>query len=274
MSHVTILIPLTRQWRIAPLCEQITKAIKYTKPTGTTYDLLWIVDNNSITNSQITNELDLHDLPESKIIHTKQKPLPRWNRQLRRQRIADNYNLAALHIPEDSEYVLIIEDDTDFPEWTYGDLLKIRDKAKGFKNDRELPIGIVSGVQVGRHGIKHIGAWLTDNPKDPTSWETIPYKVKYGDIRSDAEIVHATGLYCCLIPRTLFTTTPFRVTNVGADMNFGIDIWNKGYINLITWTIQTGHADSENTVLYPDEGCCVYREELIDNVWMQTKPKG
>lgn len=271
MSHITILIPLTRHWRIAPLCKDILASIKDAQHTNTTFDLLWLCDNNQISNTSITNELDHHkELPESTIIHTKQKPLPRWNRQLRRQRIADNYNLAGKHIPQESDYVLIIEDDTQIPLWTITDLLKIREHAKGFHDGNELPIGIISGVQVGRHGIKHIGAWITDNPAEPTSWQTIPYRTKQ---HNNVEIVHATGLYCCLIPRTLFCDTPLRVTNVGADMNLGIDIWNKGYLNLITWSIQCGHVD-QNTVLFPDEECCIYREELINNVWTQTQPKG
>ena len=76
----------------------------------------------------------------------------------RRQRIADIHN-EIRGLLNKGDYILLLEDDTLFPTNSLKTLLKQASQTPNF--------GVLSAIQLGRWGYKHIGAWDFDDIYDP-----------------------------------------------------------------------------------------------------------
>lgn len=266
MQTIEIVLTSTRDSMLKTLAEELKVAVDKAHEK-VECSLLIICDNDTIAQSRFNK---LFDFCPTTIHKTGRKPVVRWNAQDKRIRISEQMNLARELVDPNKDFVWIIEDDTEILPEALCDLLSAREQSTCTDGQEEpRPIGIVSGVQVGRHGIKHLGAWFADDPENPRRFSTLMFHVEHPPV----EVIHAAGLYCCLLPMQLFIETQFRVTSQGTDVNFGLDIWNKGFVNLIVWSVICGHRH-ENTVLYPGEDCVVYTEEKDPNgIWRQKLEK-
>lgn len=145
----------------------------------------------------------------------------------RRLRIAELHNELKAELGP-SDYFFIIEDDTLFP---YHALKTLMNTASGRRD-----IGIVSGVEVGRWGYRHIGAWEADDVYDTTKLTSIPKQ-------EGVQPVDATGMYCCLIRSDHYfkhTFKPFD-TVAGPDVNFGLWLRQQGYKNYVDFSVACTH---------------------------------
>lgn len=154
--------------------------------------------------------------------------------RMRRQRISDIHN-EIKELIQRSEFLFLIEDDTVFP---FDTLTKLR---KGFMSNQFA--GIISGIQLGRHGWTHIGAWETNDVYEPkTIWS-----IENGE---GIKPVDATGLYCCMI-RTenykLHNFEPFQ-NILGPDVNLGFWLRQQGFQNYVDYSIRCGHLKPQQEI--------------------------
>lgn len=158
----------------------------------------------------------------------------------RRIRIAEIHNFAKTYINA-CDYVFEVEDDTVVPTHA---LRKLKKMYVEYPN-----AGLVSGVQIARWGIPHVGAWKVDDVYEPKHIESVPLRqTGIGD-------VDAAGFYCYLTKRENFVNHRFdtfegKRNTLGPDFNFGLTMRQEGFLNYIDWTVQTIHK-SHNKDLSP-----------------------
>jgi hypothetical protein len=165
--------------------------------------------------------------------------LRQYDRLRRRIRIAENANAMRELIPA-CDYVFSIEDDGPLPQDALKRLLNVY---------AMYPFaGLVSGVQIGRHGLSHVGAWDADDVYEPTAITSI--------MPGTDQIVEvdATGLYCALIKREHYVGhdfTAFDSTAYGPDIALGFALRRSGYRNYVDFGVPIEHrrADGETLTL-------------------------
>lgn len=157
---------------------------------------------------------------------------------IRRQRISDIHNEIKDHIGK-CDFVFVVEDDTLVPPDALIKLLSIHNR----KN-----VGLASGVQVGRWGFLHIGAWIAGD--DIVS---IPYKDK-GVIRVDA-----CGMYCVLARRESYMAHFFKPygKTMGPDVDWGLSLRELSMQNYIDYSVRCGHMTSKGIIEVNNDVCCV-----------------
>lgn len=236
MPKVTIVLPLSRDWRVDAMREQLDTL----DITGLEIDLLVIVDNHEI-------RLDW----DARIHYMDQNHPGESNSYARRQRIADILNLARSLTPDDSDYVFLLEDDTEIKPYYLKTLIGP---------------GINSAIQAGRWASSMIGIWKTDNINEPTIWETLP-------LSKGTQQVDATGIYCTLIETKHFKDTPFRCTYQGPDVNFCLDLKRKGVPIYAHWDLLCGHVTRSKTIWpTPQTGTIRFEKDpTAPGGWKQTE---
>lgn len=152
----------------------------------------------------------------------------------RRQRIADIHNEIKDLIKE-TDFIFLIEDDTLFSSITLKKLLATAYMKKYF--------GFISGVEVGRWGLTHIGGWIVDdiyNTKEITS-------IKKG---SGIVEVDGAGLYCCLTTKENYMKNIFKPYDkvLGPDFDFGINLRQKGLKNYLDYSIECQHLTKKESL--------------------------
>lgn len=190
--------------------EAIHQEIQTLNTTGIQLDYIIILDHLKIQKTDI-------NLPyPTVVIHTENDAISDANMNLRRQRIADNLNIARQHI-QNPDLVWIVEDDTIYPPDILQQMLQ-----------HPTPC---TAIQAGRHGIKILGLWKIT----PDSYETL--------LEGNCD---AAGLYCLLTtPKTL--QTPFRhdpLSPVGPDVLWCQD--NK--LHITNTNIHVGHWTPHTTI--------------------------
>lgn len=254
--QITVVLPLSRIWMLDIQAEQI----RQNQIAGYDIHTLVICDNIDIKKWQIEDAF--RELNHT-IVYTENEPTTETNIYSRRQRITDIYNLSRYHIRTNDQYVWTLEDDTLIPPDTLKRLLTHTQKK----------VGLISGIQAGRHAFKIVGLWNAnihlDLPRrlwpDPIRYETPPYQTQ------GTSYIHASGLYCMLTQAKLYRTTPFRHHHLGPDFYYGWDIHKQGYYNLADWTIICGHQ-TQNHTIWPDQDCIPTRWNVQANgeLWPET----
>lgn len=261
---ITCVTLLTRLWMLDEIAEQI----KTEQSDDYELDVLIICDNIHIPKHHI--ESAYQNIPH-KIIYTEREPSSETGITERRQHITDALNLARANITSGTKYVWVLEDDTTIQPGTLQRLL----------SHMTNKIGLVSGIQAGRHAFKILGLWNAveldpkhrkyEHPEHPSIMETLPYLPDYP---LDFQYLHAAGLYCTLTQAHLFRETPFRHAHLGPDFYYGWDLFRKSYYNLADHKIICGHK-TQNQTIYPDENCIATRWTVQANgeLWPEILDK-
>jgi len=152
----------------------------------------------------------------------------------RRQRIADIHNEIKELIKE-TDYILLIEDDTIFQSNTLTKLIHTALMKRYF--------GFISGVEVGRWGYTHIGGWVVDNIYDINQVTSIQSK-------EGVEEVDGAGLYCCLTTKENYLKHRFEPFEkiLGPDAGFGFELRKQGLKNYIDHSIQCQHLNKKEVI--------------------------
>lgn len=130
----------------------------------------------------------------------------------------------------DCDWVFSVEDDGILPE---NALERLVDGLGHYEN-----VGMITGVELGRWGIPYVGAWRVDNIDNPTTVTSLESSVNSGT----AEEIDGCGLYCALIRGDEYKAHTFDTRNgLGPDVNLGLFLRQKGYINYINWDIPVTH---------------------------------
>lgn len=238
---VNIILPISRSDYLKPVFDCLDK-LKTPKNT----ELLIILDGDLELKKKVEARLDNFILPPNlndkfakiQLVEFGENPAETINE--RRYRISAIHNKAKHYVNEDCDYVLLLEDDTVYPDDT---LKELKTTFDAFDN-----VGYVTGVELGRHKSKYVGAWVADNNEDPRVIESVmPSNKMY-------EKISAGGLYCCLVRSNLYTSHNFEpfdkvgTNGLSCDVNFGLDIIKRGYNNYINWNIECDHIGEKGSV--------------------------
>lgn len=264
---LTILLPMSRPNNIDRMIKQVSDMIVESFDTN----ILVVADNVNITEDMIQKSIKKNKCEKKlyKFVSTGLNAAPEGNIPRRRQRIADVFNLARNNMPEDTDFIFVMEDDTVVNNKAFAHLYytfqTIASVGKGTK------VGFVSGLQVGRWGFRMLGAWRTNEftKKENEKFivETIPF-----NRTSIIDKIDAAGLYCFVTTREAFVNTEFKVNSFGCDVNFGFDLRRKGYKNFVDWSVEAGHLINIR-VLYPNENTVVVKYESENGVeWKRVAP--
>lgn len=234
------------------LLENIENTIQQLKTSKYNFNIHLIVANSNIyinkdnfddinikkLNVSVPNELQLNE---------------------RRKRIAENFEDAKTIIKKENKYTLVIEDDSLVKNSDIDilvDTIIQKDKMQ-----HENPTGLVSGIQVGRHGINILGLWHCDNVLNPTEMYT-PYFYKDLNIQN----IDASGLYFMITKTELFLNTQMKVNAFGPDVNFGMQLRSKGFMNYANYNVIIPHITPKG-ILLPDKNVEQIFFKLVDNQW-------
>lgn len=158
----------------------------------------------------------------------------------RRLRIADVKNQSKDLISQcDGDIVVCFEDDTVFSN------LDIHRLIDPLARDQ---VGFVEGVQCGRWQFKMIGAWRSDDPRDPHHIETLMLGAE------GYESIDGGGWYGYATKRQLYLNCEYYASSAqpwGPDVNYGLWLKRQGYECFVDWQSPFGHND-HNRILYPD----------------------
>jgi hypothetical protein len=107
--------------------------------------------------------------------------------------------------------------------------------------------GFIEGVELGRWGIPHAGAWRADDVYDMKRLESaMP--------GSGVEEIDAGGLYACLTRFNQYINHEFRPYDgcaLGPDVEWGIALRQQGYKNFIDWSVAVEHCKTDGTSVHP-----------------------
>lgn len=158
-----------------------------------------------------------------------------------------------------SDYVLGLEDDTEFGGMDINDLLY---PFENFDGD----IGMVTGLQCGRWSVKYIGAWLADNADDPKEVKSIT-PAKFENYLE----VDAGGFYWYLTPTKLYCAHDYSWGHEqwGADVNYGLWLRQQGYRNWAHLRSVVGHRTNFNQTIYPDGTITEVRYYKDGDKWLR-----
>lgn len=239
---ITIFCPFTRRWAVEQWIENL-RNVEYDPALA---HLAFIVDTDEpfiATHLKRFNESKPH---RSFQIRMNDRHFPNEVRlSVRRIRIAEVKNQSkAMVANTDCEFVIGLEDDTVFNRLpSFERLLQpMIDNPK---------IGYVTGVQIGRWGIRMVGAWNIDDPWNPRRASTIlpPQNGKGG-----YEAISAGGWYGYATSKKLYLDHEYHSASTqpwGPDINYGLWLQQQGYECLIDWNTPFGHNDY-NKIAYPE----------------------
>jgi hypothetical protein len=161
---------------------------------------------------------------------------PRYDLRARRIRIATIHNAIRELVPA-CDYVFLLEDDGLFKPDALKRLLNVYSM---------YPFaGLVSGVEIGRHGYAHLGLWSVDDVYEPT---TITSLMPAEGIQE----IDASGMYCALTKRNNYLQhefKPFGHNDLGPDFEWSLSLRQAGYKNYADFSVPVEHRKDDGTSL-------------------------
>lgn len=174
----------------------------------------------------------------------------------RRERISAIHNEVKQYIKE-TDYVFLYEDDTVLPSNALEILLN---------EYRIHPFaGFISGLQLGRWGLLHLGAWQVDDIYNPTKIESV-------EVPDRMEEVDAAGIYCMLTKYESYIKNEFKpyLKILGPDFDFGINLRKQGLKNYIVPNIKCGHMTPKETINVSTSDIVKVTFDLIGDRWIMS----
>ena len=251
MPEVSIIVTITRYWALEKLFECLDNLIV---DMDTELILYLDTDDNRVINI-VSDYMD--GCKYNVKMSLSGNPAPSEVRiQSRRDRICENHE--RLKELVSGKYIFEVEDDTIFPANTLKELYRYIQKDN---------VGFIQGVQVGRWGVRMIGAWKVNNLYDPTKIITYPF-TEVNRVGNYVEGIDAGGFYCYMTRADLFKDHKFTWHDdcFGPDVVYGLELKKKGYTNQILWNLICGH-NVQNKVLYPNESVRQVEYNKINNKW-------
>lgn len=242
---ITLFIPITRWWtldRFLPHLDEIDM------PWDQTEIFFYIDTDEQRIINRIIEFINLRSekYNGSKIV-VSGNPAPTNTRiSVQRERIVEMKEKSKHDIK--GSYIFGIEDDTLVPKNAF---------VKMYVNlTLDYDIGYIEGVQVGRHGLKMVGAWRQNKLKNPTIQQTLE-PPKFDNL----EPITGGGFYCYLTLAYLYEKIKYRYEAecFGPDVCFVNDVLKEEYKAYIDWSIKTVHMTPKQDLLVDDK--------IISAVW-------
>jgi hypothetical protein len=230
MDNVTIILPVSRP----DYLDRIFHALEILRCNREQTNLLTYVDGDWRLFETVRNKTQESKFNQRLSVHRGRGPANVSSITRRRQRIADIHN-EMRGLLENSKYIFSLEDDTLFPTYTLEQLLR---------HYAQYPFaGFISGVQLGRWGYPHIGAWRTNDIYEPTVLESTP-------MGNGLEQVDAAGFYCFLTKTENYKGHEFAPFEdvLGPDVTFGLSLRRAGLLNYADFGLQTMHLTKDGDI--------------------------
>jgi hypothetical protein len=189
----------------------------------------------------------------------------------RRRRISAIHNEVRKLI-KPCEYVFLIEDDGVLPPDALSRLL-----ADYMAHPYA---GFIEGVELGRWGIPHVGAWRADDVYDMKRLESaMPARPELLNDATRAigripdqvvEEVDAGGLYATLTRYRHYVDhkfQPYEACAFGPDLEWGIWLRQQGYRNYIDWSVAVEHCQADGTSVHPRSTSITKMTFVKDSTW-------
>jgi len=170
----------------------------------------------------------------------------------RRLRISQNHKELKQMVESycHTDFIWQLEGDGVLSEDCLERLIRVYEKLESEGNK----VGYVSGIQMGRHGLKCVGAWRFN---EDGSFKSLNWNSK------GLQTVDGSGFYCLLAKKDVWLKGSAEWNNepYGPDVAFGLSLKKLGYNIYMDMTNWVGHK-TEKTILYPDSGINVefYRD--------------
>lgn len=175
----------------------------------------------------------------------------------RRRRISDIHNFAKKYV-EDTEYVLILEDDTIIPQNAY---IKLH---RHYLNN---PFsGFIQGIEKGRWGIEYLGAWKINDIYNPTEITSL-------DLLEGLQEVDNGGFYCTMTKSEYYINhdfKPFDNNSLGPDADYGISLRQLGVVNYTDFSIKCIHKSADKDYIVNNNYDIVKFTKNDNGRWRQT----
>jgi hypothetical protein len=244
---VTIIMPVSR----IDYLDQIFARLEILECDKEQTNLLTYVDGDW-TLFEKTRNLTVNSKFKERLCVYRKKGLPNVGSVIRRRkRIADIHNEVKEYLKK-SEYYFLLEDDTIFPL----DTLKVL-----LNNYSLYPFaGFISGIELGRWGFTHIGAWKVNDIYNPTEITSVP-------MDEGLQEVDAAGLYCCLTKNYFnYTFEPFDSV-FGPDVSFGLWLRRQGLKNYIHYGLKCTHLTKKEPISFKNTPVIQVQFTKEDDSW-------
>lgn len=179
----------------------------------------------------------------------------------RRQRIADIHNEIKTNIKE-CKYIFCIEDDTIPPKNALTQLLK---------HYSYYPFaGLISGVEIGRWGYNHIGAWKLNSLYDVTKVTSLEPGL------TGLQKVDAAGFYCFMTRSDLYKKHNFQPFEdaLGPDVEYSVALRREGLDIYADMDLKCEHHDKKGPITFGNvEVEQVQLEKLPNGRWATGRPE-
>lgn len=192
------------------------------------------VENSDLVEEQIKKQTRQPDVTTITLDSNPEKGI-----EERRKKVVENHKKLKHAVErEESDLIWQLEGDSVVPEDCLEHLLERFDvlKAKDF--------GFISGAQVGRHGIKCVGAWKVG--------EDYFYSIDHA--RTGIVQIDAAGFYCYMSPRDVWLKgeCEWNGERWGPDVNWGLSLTTQGYKGYVDMDLSIGHK-VEHGIIYKED---------------------
>ncbi len=230
MSMTTIIIPVSRP----DYLDRIFPRLELLQCDREETNILSYVDGDHRLYEKTRNLVAHSKFNQKLCIMRKTNSVSHGSVKRRRIRISKIHNEIKQYV-ENADNLFLIEDDTLFTTNTLEKLTRHLDSNRN--------IALASGIELGRWGVLHIGAWKSDDVYQPSRIETIQPKGEH-------QYVDATGLYCCLVRKDLYMQHEFKPLEdaLGPDVNFGLWLRQQGYKILADTSIKCTHMTKQEDI--------------------------
>lgn len=246
---ITIVLPVSRDTHL----KQIFTNLEFLTCDRKTTNLLVYIDGDLRLFEKARN-FTMNSKFAEKLCIYRRKGLPNASSvRSRRRRIAEIHNeMKTLINP--CTYVFMIEDDTLYP---YNTLEKMKD----IYLDHPYA-GFVSGIEIGRWGYNHIGAWVANSVYDPRRITSM--KMEEGVRKCDA-----AGFYCMLTRYELYTDHTFQPFQdaMGPDVEYGMSLRKQGLVNYVDFSIKCRHLTQKEELNFTNTEIVQVELNRINDIW-------
>lgn len=264
-KNVTIFMPVSRDTHL----HKVFATLEMLECKREKVNLLVIVDGKPDLYVTTRNFVEQSKFAERLCVEfTTEHKKPKYDILGRRLRIADIHNQAKQYI-QDCDYIFGLEDDTVVPTNALTVLLK--DYAF-FPH-----AGMITGVQVARWGIPHIGAWKCDDVYNPHHLESVRQQQGLSTPWKDqVQEIDAGGFFCYLTKKENFINheyAPFggKSNVLGPDVNYGIELRKEGLLNYIDWSVKTIHKTDKDDITVDSQPIKIVEFRKNDQKWTTTQ---
>ena len=234
MNTITIVLPISRYKNL----ETVLTSIELLDTGNNIVSIIAIVDGDESLYVKARN-LILKMKFEQKLCvkYRSEEKSSNFNVLIRRKRISDIHNEVKKSISK-CDYIFLLEDDG---------IIKSNALEMLFKEYLIDPyIGFVSGLEIGRWGYPHIGAWTVDSIYDTKFFYSI-------DKPQNVTNVDASGFYCLLTRYETYMShvfKPYGNNQLGPDVDFGIELRKQGYINKVHDKVLLDHLTDDHIISF------------------------